>query len=263
MLAAVVWMTGCVRNEQEAQLDQAQEGMNALVDAIMSQDAERLRAVLSKEQIATVERRASSHGETFETTVLLEYEVQRRGLILNFGEDWLAKNKLEVSSVQRMVDNTYSVTISFGGDPAYGKPVYFSREGNDFKFAGITPELGSAHYAATGAVFWWNHWKFNNFGNPPLGGWDWGDFFCADNADENNLPLSIYYVGRIYRAGAMEPVNCHSYEYWYGAKKTVGRIEVPFPTGSVSMKMHGWCMYNAIGSDLMLRADGNWQCTPP
>ena len=128
----VVALCGCERSEAEVRREQAQAGLNALVGAIMSQDPTRLKSVLSRDQIEIVQRRADGAGETFDATLLLEYAPQKRGLILNFGEEWLAKNVIEVSEVRDRGDALFEISTSFNGDPKYGKPVYFSLEGDDF-----------------------------------------------------------------------------------------------------------------------------------
>ena len=251
LVVCVFMCSGCGKSEEDRRREQAQLGMDRFVSAVMSQNPERLRGMLSKEQIETVQRRAKSAGQTVDATLLLEYESQKRGLIMNFGEEWLSKNTLKVADVKKFGEDLFAVSISFRDETPYGKDVYFALEDDEFKFAGITPPLPAPLYAVTAdANFWWNHWHFHNYVADTFG----AGFWCSDATYDNvafiaNLgdgPL----MGNVFD---LNPASCFVYEYWYGAKKTRAKVRT-YADNIVWLNCGtaGWCecMYNAVGVDI-------------
>jgi hypothetical protein len=257
MLAIVViFLSSCGANSEEIRKEKAQLGLNRLVDAIMSQDPALIRAILSKEQVETVKRRADSAGETFDTTLLLEYSVQRRGLLLNFGEDWLARNRIPVSDVNDIGSGHFAISIELHGS-TFSKPVYFAFEEDEFRFAGITRPVAKELHAVTAAHFWWNHWKFRNDTQV-----SYYRFMCS-GANYGNQDWFV--IGDVASQTTVNPASCYVYEYWTGAKKTWVRAYHYNPTPNPAFQDERECMYNAIGLDAWVsQADFNRVvCTAP
>jgi hypothetical protein len=64
--------------------------------------------------------------------------------------------------------------------------------------------------------------------------------------------------------GHANPVNCRSYEYWYGAKRTAvtTKWQVLQCNGAQVFGMSA-CMYQAIGLDAFVGTDDKMYCVRP
>jgi hypothetical protein len=270
-VAVAVLMVGCGSEVKSGKTDVAQRGLDQLVAAIMSQNPELIRARLSAEQISQVEQFAKVPGESIESILFKQYDHQRRGLIMNFGEEWLAHNSVEVAEAKELGDGFYAVSIMLNGE-VFSKPVYFAEEKGEFKFAGLNNPTSVAAYASAVDINW-NHWKFRS-----------GTNICERVSMSCGLNFSLAFVaGRSPPNSTIfeiNPANCRSYEYWYGAKHTQvdflafgpgpSNCQPGLPLDPGADETRDWrgaypgnCMYNAIGLDAFTDSSAVFHCTPP
>ena len=254
LVLTCVLMCGCGKGETEFQKEQAQLGINRLVSAFMKQDPALLKQLLSKAEIEAVQRRADSAGETFDATLLSAYESQKRGLIMNFGEEWLSKHTLEVSSVKDIGEGVFAVSISFGGEAVYGKSVYFTIEDGEYKFAGIVPPLSSALYSVSAATGWWPYWHVHHYGS----GWQGAAFSCGGEIGDTWV-----FIANLWQGDYATNANCYSYEYWNGSKSTAMRAVWQGEYGGPQTLGGYLCMYQVIGVDALIGSSNHWVCTLP
>jgi hypothetical protein len=204
------------------------------VTAILQRDTSAMRSILSTDVLEQLGRNSAD----LDAAILAKFESQRGGLIMNFGEDWLSNNEIQVAEVLRAGDNLVSATVVIDGERS-PKPVFFAVEDGEFKFAGTSPPTSAARNSVA-ATAPWNHWHFHNWGTIAAG------VLCG-------IPTASSYKGVMYSGGDMNPVNCDSNNVGIG-KFTLIKFD-PF-------NEYG-CMYQFIGVDAFYDSSNVFHCTPP
>lgn len=242
-------LLGCGSEMQPAAIEKvkAQAALNQLVDGIMKQDPSLLRDVLSKGLLESAVR----SGPDLDATLLTELGSQRRGLVMNFGEEWLSKNEIRVSEVVPAGTTAVSGASLVGfaleiNGTTSPKLVWFEVEGDDFKFAGIIKPTTAAENAVAATQHSWPHWHFHNYATSS--GADVTVYCGYDSLAE---------MGALPSPSDMPNKDCGTVYCGWGRMTRVVFTGV-YPAGGDML-----CMYNVIGVDAYVNGVGNMGCSQP
>ncbi len=243
MLLGLVFGSGCGTSSlddstvESRQKKQVQAKINQLVAGIMQRDPALLREVLSPKLLEAARRQ----GPDLDATLASSFDAQRRGLIGNFGAEWLAENEIRVIDVVP-TGNLVAVSVEFRGATS-PKLVYFEPIDGDFRFSGVEPEGTPAQYSVTGLWLGWPHWWWGNdsFQNPAT-------VWCGLQAETGV---------QIARFRQVQNFNCLTNDSctWFGTRCT-------WTNNSVDSGLR-YCAYQVFGIDGYIGGDQLWFCYKP